>query len=86
MMNEKGKCRMNKAEILELLALKGWSRTRLASNLDMVENTVQRWIMGDRVPSGPAAILMRMWLDEARARVAQQKTVKGNGSLAGAGS
>lgn len=57
---------MKAEEILELLRLKRWSRTNLASALDVTENSVHGWISGRRVPGGPAAILMRMWLDEAR--------------------
>ena len=57
---------MEKSEILELLRLKGRSRTKLAAELDLTENAIWRWIGGDRKPSGPAAILMRQWLVEAR--------------------
>ncbi len=59
---------MKKAEILELLRLTGWSRTKLAAELDLTENSVNRWLAGNRFPSGPASILMRMWLEEARSR------------------
>jgi len=64
--------RMSKKEILELLDLKGWSKTRLAAELDLGENIVHRWIVGDRVPGGPASILMRMWLTDARKERAKQ--------------
>jgi DNA-binding transcriptional regulator YiaG len=62
--------RMTPTEIRELLALKGWSRTQLAAALDVTENTVHQWISGRRRSGsvrGPAVILMRMWLEEARA-------------------
>ena len=70
MTTSKGKVTMKKNEILELLALKGWSRTQLAAELHLSENAVQKWIMQDRNPSGPASILMRMWLDEERKKLA----------------
>lgn len=57
---------MNKAEIRELLELKGWTRTQLAYHLNLSENAINRWFVGDRNPSGPAVVLMRMWLVEAR--------------------
>jgi DNA-binding transcriptional regulator YiaG len=57
---------MSTEEIRELMKLKGWTNTKLAAALDMSENGVKRWFVGDRHPSGPASILMRMWLDEAR--------------------
>ena len=58
---------MSQAEILELLALKEWGRLDLAKELDLTENTVIKWLDGTRRPGGPAAVLMRIWLDEARA-------------------
>lgn len=58
---------MSKNEILELMKLRGWSRARLAAELDLSENIVYRWVIScDRVPGGPASILMRMWLEESR--------------------
>ncbi len=57
---------MKPEEILELIELKNWSRTQLAAALDVTENTVHQWASKRRVPSGPASILMRMWLNEAR--------------------
>ena len=59
--------RMTPAEIEELMKLKGWSKTRLAAELDLSENIVYRWINEERTPGGPASILMRQWLDQARA-------------------
>lgn len=61
---------MSKDEILELMRLNGWTRTKLAANLDMSENAIARWIIEDRHPSGAASILMRQWLDQARSREA----------------
>lgn len=60
---------MKKSEIENLLAAKGWSGRRLAAELDVSENTVVRWLAGKTTPTGPAAILMRQWLGEARAVV-----------------
>lgn len=57
---------MTKREIIELMKVKGWSKAGLAAALDLSENTVHKWLNGDRIPGGPAGILMRMWLDEAR--------------------
>jgi DNA-binding transcriptional regulator YiaG len=62
----KGKARMKPSEIQELLRLKGWSKTRLAAELDLTEHSVRGWLAGKRQATGPAAILMRMWLEEAR--------------------
>lgn len=70
MNSSKGNTRMSKSEILELLELKGWKTARLAVELDLSENAVQKWLKEDRNPSGPASILMRMWLDEARKNLA----------------
>jgi DNA-binding transcriptional regulator YiaG len=65
---------MRKHEIAELLKLLGWSRTKLAAELDLTENTVQRWFMGDHEVKGPASVLMRQWLEEAR-RQSKKQTV-----------
>jgi transcriptional regulator with XRE-family HTH domain len=53
-------------DIQELMELKGWSLARLADALDLTENAVYRWVTGRHEPKGPAAILMGMWLKEAR--------------------
>lgn len=57
---------MTKSEIQELLRLKEWSTARLAAELDCSENSVQNWINGRRNPGGPACVLMKLWLKEAR--------------------
>lgn len=64
-------------QISELLELKGWPRVRLAAELDVTENTIHQWCSGRRKPSGPATILMKMWLAEARD--APQETQKPSG-------
>lgn len=68
MLSVPGKKRMSKDEVLELMRLRSWTKTDLASALGLTEHAVIRWVVvGDREPSGPAAVLMRMWLDESRA-------------------
>lgn len=57
---------MQPAEIQELMDVKGWSRTQLAANLDVTENTVHQWMSGRRIPGGPAVILMRRWLADCK--------------------
>ncbi len=58
---------MDIREIQELLDLRGWNRMRLAVELGLTENGVQQWFgKARRNPSGPACILMRMWLEESR--------------------
>lgn len=58
---------MTGQEIQELLKLRGWSPTDLASKLGMSESGVNRWIHESRTPKGAATILMRQWLNESRA-------------------
>ena len=65
---------MAPAEIRELMELKGWSETKLAAQLDLSQHAVHKWLAEGRNPSGPAAILMRQWLAEAR-KEAKRKPV-----------
>jgi DNA-binding transcriptional regulator YiaG len=65
---------MSIEDIRELMALKGWRATHLAAALDLTETTVYRWLMGLGVPKGPARVLMRLWLEEARASSNGAKT------------
>lgn len=58
---------MTPEEIQELLDLTGWSRTRLAAELGVVEGTIHSWLSRRRSAGGPACILMRQWLTAARA-------------------
>ena len=60
-----GKPSMSRAEIRELLKLKGWTQARLATELGMSEAAVSRWLT-DRKAPGPASRLMRQWLEESR--------------------
>ncbi len=68
MSKAKEKHRMSNEEIEELMQLKGWSRTDLASELGMTENAVNQWLgtKQRRSPGSAACILMRLWLDAAR--------------------
>jgi DNA-binding transcriptional regulator YiaG len=59
---------MNRQEILELMQLRGWSQAELARQLELSEAAVSRWFSGIHAPTGPARILLRMWLDKARKR------------------
>jgi DNA-binding transcriptional regulator YiaG len=58
---------MTANDITDLLKLKGWSQVQLAGMLHVHESSVSLWLHGARNPTGPARILMRQWLDEARA-------------------
>lgn len=69
MLAAQGVRRMEKKELNDLLRLKGWSRTQLAGALDMTEAAIHSWFRGDRDPRGPAVILMRLWLREARGEI-----------------
>jgi DNA-binding transcriptional regulator YiaG len=57
---------MNCKEIRELMTLKGWSQAELARHLDLSEAAVCRWFRDAQKPTGPARILMRQWLAEAK--------------------
>lgn len=68
-----GKKKMTAPEIQELLTLKNWSKSKLASELDLSEHAVYKWLKGQREATGPAALLMHQMLAEARAEAAQSK-------------
>lgn len=68
MMTGKEKKKMSAEEIRELLRLKDWTKAQLAVALGLGQPAVERWLIGDRNPSGPASILMRMWLEEERGK------------------
>lgn len=57
---------MTKKDIQDLLDLKGWSQAELARQLDLSEAAISRWFSGQQHPTGPARILMRQWLTEAK--------------------
>lgn len=59
---------MKLTEIIELMKLQGWNQRELARRLDLNEATVSRWFKGEHHPTGPARILMRQWLSEARGK------------------
>jgi len=59
--------RMTPEEIRELMELTfAGSTTKMAYALDMTAAGVQCWLDGTRCPRGPASVLMRLWLIEAR--------------------
>lgn len=60
--------RMTPEEVRELMTLKGWSQTQLGAALDISESAVSRWLHANRVPRGPASVLMRIWLEDAKGR------------------
>lgn len=57
---------MTIADVRELLELKEWTRMDLAYNLEMTEGGVHRWFREEYIPRGPANVLMKMWLNQAR--------------------
>jgi transcriptional regulator with XRE-family HTH domain len=63
---------MKRQEILELMKLRGWTQAELARRLEITEGAVSRWLTGENPPTGPARILMRLWLSEARDEVRKQ--------------
>jgi DNA-binding transcriptional regulator YiaG len=63
---------MSKKEIRELIDLKAWTQAELARQLDVDVATVCKWLSGENPVGGPARILMRQWLDEARRMVEKQ--------------
>lgn len=65
------KSTMGREEIEELINLLGWSQAQLARELDMSTAVISRWLTGERNPLGPARILMRQWLEEARRKAKQ---------------
>lgn len=64
MLSVKERQRMTPNEIQALLDAKCWTRTKLAAELGVTENSVHQWFSGRRNPGGSAAVLMRMWLAE----------------------
>lgn len=72
------KRRMTLQDVEDLMELRDWSRTDLASNLDLCEAAIHKWFRLGKVPGGPGAILMRQWLAESRADKSRGKA-KRNG-------
>lgn len=62
-----GRAKMTAKDIRELMKRKGWNQATLPRNLEVTEGAVTRWLVNDIEPLGPARILMRLWLDQARA-------------------
>jgi DNA-binding transcriptional regulator YiaG len=63
---------MKPSEILELMRLRGWSQVQLATELEVKESTVSKWLNNENPPSGPARILIRLWLVQAREEAKKQ--------------
>ncbi len=63
---EQVKKKMSSRDMRELMRLRGWTQARLARELDVTEGAVSMWLSGQRPIMGPASILMRLWLDQAR--------------------
>ncbi len=73
-MSRNEKQRMGISEIEELLELRFQGKTAfLAGELNMSEAGVKKWFERGKGPKGPAEILMRQWLAEARARKEQAR-------------
>ena len=51
---------MDKEQIRALRQRLGWTQQRLADEMGVSWNTVCRWEMGDRHPSGPALKLLQL--------------------------
>ena len=62
---------MTSTEISELLKLREWSKTDLASRLHVTEAAVWKWYRLGNVPDGPTSVLLYEWLAEARAAAAK---------------
>lgn len=60
--------RVRPEEVDELLLLRDWSYARLAAEMDVTEPTVRAWMSRANPITGPAGVLIRLWLSEAKAR------------------
>lgn len=57
---------MDYAKVLELMKLRGWSKTDLACHLQVTESAVYKWCKTGIVPTGPTSILLSNWLAESK--------------------
>lgn len=57
---------MTAKEMQELLVLMNWTRTKLAAELEITANAVDKWFAAGRAPGGPTSILLSDWLIRAR--------------------
>jgi transcriptional regulator with XRE-family HTH domain len=73
---EKNAVKMSPKEIQELLDLKGWTKTDLASALGVGDHAVYQWLTGRRTARGAVCVLMRQWLGEARENVQPVKAAR----------
>jgi len=67
-MQPEPRARMTKADIEELLRIKGWSQRQLAAELDVTAGAVNRWLRGNRAIKGTASKMLRHLLREAQGR------------------
>lgn len=58
---------MTPEEIRKLMELKGWSQAEFARQAHVSESAISRWLSGESVPTALARVLLRQWLDDARA-------------------
>lgn len=57
---------MSTTELQELMDVKDWTRTDLASQLRITANAIDKWFKAGVVPGGPTSILLMDWLIRAR--------------------
>lgn len=67
---------MTLAELDELMSLKGWNQPTVAGHLNLTQSAISKWYERGRIPTGPAVILLRKWLIEAR-KLAARRAVGG---------
>ena len=65
--------KMTPKEIVELMDLKGWSQAKLASKMQVTDGALTKWLTGVNPLPGPVVVLLREWLDAARAKAAKRK-------------
>ena len=62
----KGTTAMPIDDVNELMKLMGWSKTRLAAELEITSSAIDKWIAAGHSPGGPVGILLKDWLIRAR--------------------
>lgn len=64
---------MTKKEIAELMRLNSWTQAELARRVEVTEGAISLWLSGQRPVTGPARVLLREWLTQARAAEESKK-------------